>query len=55
MGRPVRGYAGPESLNRLRKWTGQDVKRHLQNYNLATKCGGTLEETARANPGALAW
>ena len=45
----------PKAVARLRKWTGQDAKRHLQNHNLAMKCGGFLEELSRSNPGALAW
>ena len=44
----------PQALTRLKKWTGQEVKRHLQNYNLAIKRGGFLEEMAQSNPGALA-
>ena len=45
----------PRALTRLRQWTGQAVKRNLQNYNLAVKCPEMLAETARTNPGALAW
>lgn len=45
----------PKALTRLRRWTGHDIKRNLQNYNLAMKCGAFLEEMSQANPGAVAW
>ena len=44
-----------KALPRLKRWTGQDIRFNLQNYNLAMLTNGTLSELARTNPGALAW
>lgn len=51
----TRNMLDPKALPRLKQWTGQDVRFHLQNYNLAVLAAATLSELARNNPGALAW
>ena len=51
----TRDMLDPKALPRLKRWTGQDIRFNLQNYNLAVLAAGTLSELVRNNPGALAW
>ena len=53
--RLARDMLDPKALPNLKRWTGQDIRFNLQNYNLAVLAAATLSELARNNPGALAW